>query len=79
MFYLEQTAPDLLKLYRSAPHEVEVRFDGRAIDRIRLDDDGWRHVVYPLQRMRSLPRRLEIVVTAGGNRAAVRRIRWGLP
>jgi hypothetical protein len=62
-----------------APHDVEVRFDGRPIDRIRLDDDGWRHVIYPLQRVRALPRRLEIVVVSGSDRAAVRRIRWGLP
>jgi hypothetical protein len=66
-----------------APHEVEVRFDGRAIDRVRLDDDGWRQVVYPLRRVRTLPRRLEIVVTAppaapGDRGVAVRRIRWGL-
>jgi O-antigen ligase len=70
-----------LELRRAGPtpHDIEVRFDGRPIDRIRLDDDGWRHLVYPLQRVRALPRRLEIVVVSGGDRAAVRRLRWGLP
>jgi hypothetical protein len=66
-----------------APHEVEVRFDGRAIDRVRLDNDGWRQMVYPLRRVRTLPRRLEIVVTAPSaapdeRGVAVRRIRWGI-
>jgi hypothetical protein len=55
-FELRRTGP--------TPQHVEIRFDGRLIDRIRLDDDGWRHAVYPLQRMRTLPRRLEIVVPA---------------
>ncbi|MEO5820320.1 MAG: hypothetical protein ABIT71_07410 [Vicinamibacteraceae bacterium] len=70
----------------AAPRDVEVRFDGRLIDRIHLDADGWRHVVYPLQRVRALPRRLEIVVLPGplatgpgdDRGAAVRRIRWGM-
>jgi hypothetical protein len=67
------------------PRDVEVRFDGRTIDRVRLVDGGWRHVVYPLDRVKRLPRRLEIVVLPGGDGAAsdrgvaVRRIRWGLP
>jgi hypothetical protein len=76
-------------LRRSGPttRDVEVRFDGRAIDRVRLDADGWRHLAYPLSRVRALPRRLEIVVlpgpagagTAADRGAAVRRIQWGLP
>ena len=69
----------------TAPCDVEVRFDGRTIDRVRLEDGGWRHVVYPLRRLKTLPRRLEIVVMPGGDvgandrGVAVRRIRWGLP
>ena len=69
----------------AAARDVEVRFDGRTIDRVRLEDGEWRHVVYPLRRVKTLPRRLEIVVLPGGDRAAggrgvaVRRIRWGLP
>jgi len=69
----------------AASPEVEVRFDDRPIDRVRLTDGDWRHVVYPLQRMKALPRRLEIVVLPSGDGApadrgvAVRRIRWGLP
>ena len=69
----------------AAPRDVEVRFDGRTIDRVRLADGEWRHVVYPLHRVKTLPRRLEIVVLPGGDGAAgdrgvaVRRIRWGLP
>ncbi|MET0428514.1 MAG: hypothetical protein ABW026_08430, partial [Microvirga sp.] len=69
----------------AAPREVEVRFDGRAIDRVRLEDGDWRHVVYPLRRVRALPRRLEIVVLPGPAGAAgestgvaIRRIRWGM-
>jgi hypothetical protein len=69
----------------AAPRDVEVRFDGRTIDRVRLVDGSWRHLVYPLDRVKTLPRRLEIVVLPGGDGAAgdrgvaVRRIRWGLP
>jgi len=72
----------------AAARDVEVRFDGRTIDRVRLADGEWRHVVYPLHRIKTLPRRLEIVVlpgadgvdgAAGDRRVAVRRIRWGLP
>jgi O-antigen ligase len=69
----------------TAPRDVEVRFDGRTIDRVRLEDGSWRHLVYPLDRVKTLPRRLEIVVLPGGGgaasdrRLAVRRIRWGLP
>ncbi len=69
----------------AAPREVEVWLDARLVDRIRLDDGDWRHAVYPLRRMRILPRRLDIVVrpvasdgTGGADRGvAVRRIRWG--
>jgi O-antigen ligase len=69
-----------------APREVEVWLDARLVDRLRLDDGNWRHAVYPLQRMRILPRRLDIVVrpvaSDRGGRAdagvAVRRIRWGM-
>ena len=68
------------------PEDVEVRFDGRLVDRIRLEDGAWRHVVYPLQRLRALPQRLEIAVVttpaglgdAPDRGAAVRRIRWGM-
>ncbi len=68
------------------PGDVEVRFDGRLVDRIRLEDDAWRRVVYPLQRMRTLPQRLEIAVVttpagpgdAPDRGAALRRIRWGM-
>jgi hypothetical protein len=69
----------------AAPRDVEVRFDGRTIDRVRLDDGQWRHVVYPLGRVKRLPRRLEIVVLPSRDGAPVdrgvevRRIRWGLP
>jgi len=69
----------------TAPRDVEVRFDGRSIDRVRLEDGDWRHLVYPLRRLKTLPRRLEIVVVPGADGAAgdrgvaVRRIRWGLP
>jgi hypothetical protein len=76
------------ELRRSAPaaREIEIRFDGRAVDRVSLEDDRWRRVVYPLRRMRALPRRLEIAVlpattdpgSAVDRGAAVRRIRWGL-
>jgi multisubunit Na+/H+ antiporter MnhF subunit len=70
-----------------AARDVEVRFDGRPIDRIRLDDERWRRLAYPLSRVRALPRRLEIVVLPGpadagaeaDRGAAVRRIQWGLP
>ena len=69
----------------ATPREVEVRFDGRAIDRVRLEDGDWRHVVYPLRRVRALPRRLEIVVLPGPAGAAeeqtgvaIRRIWWGM-
>jgi hypothetical protein len=66
---------------------VEVRFDGRLVDRVRLDADGWRRVVYPLQKVRTLPRRLELVAAPGaaGPAApadpgvAVRAMRWGDP
>jgi O-antigen ligase len=69
----------------TAPRDVEVRFDGRSIDRVRLEDGDWRHLVYPLRRLKTLPRRLEIVVVPGADGAAgdrgvaMRRIRWGLP
>jgi len=69
----------------AAPRDVEVRFDSRTIDRVRLDDGAWRHLVYPLRRLKTLPRRLEIVVLPDSGGAvsergvAVRRIRWGLP
>jgi hypothetical protein len=63
---------------------VEVRFDGRLVDSVRLDDDGWRRVAYPLQKVRTLPRRLELVVLSGPAGAgapdpgvAIRAIRWG--
>ena len=69
----------------AAPCDVEVWLDARLVDRIRLDDGDWRHAVYPLRRMRILPRRLDIVVRsvsgAGGSvdpGVAVRRIRWGM-
>jgi hypothetical protein len=66
---------------------VEVRFDGRLIDSVRLDADGWRRVAYPLQKVRALPRRLELLVAPGAGApgspadtgVAVRRIRWGDP
>jgi hypothetical protein len=75
-----------LRRWGSVPRDVEVRFDGRAVDRVRLGDDGWRRVLYPLSRVRTLPRRLEIVVLpessdardAADRGAAVRRIRWGM-
>jgi hypothetical protein len=69
----------------ATPLDIEVRFDGRTIDRVRLEDGDWRHAVYPLQRLKALPLRLEIVVLPGHEGAAaeqgvaVRRIRWGLP
>jgi len=69
----------------ATPLDIEVRFDGRTIDRVRLEDGDWRHAVYPLQRLKALPLRLEIVVLPGRDGAAaergvaVRRIRWGLP
>jgi hypothetical protein len=62
-----------------------VRFDGREIDRVRLEDGAWRHLVYPLRRLKTLPRRLEIVVLPAADGSAidrgvaVRQIRWGLP
>ena len=31
----------------AAPRDVEVRFDGRAIDRVRLEDGAWRHARLP--------------------------------
>lgn len=66
---------------------VEVRFDGRLVDSVRLDADGWRRVVYPLHKVRALPRRLELRVPPGAvapgapadQGVAVRRIRWGDP
>jgi hypothetical protein len=71
----------------AAARDVEVRFDGRPVDRVHLGDAGWRRVAYPLHRLRTLPRRLEIVVLPGpaevgaaaDRGAAVRRIRWGMP
>jgi hypothetical protein len=69
----------------AAARDVEVRFDGRTIDRVRLADGAWRHLVYPLRRLKTLPRRLEVVVLPGGDGVAVdrgvavRQIRWGLP
>jgi len=70
----------------AAPRDVEVWLDARLVDRIRLDDGNWRRALYPLHRLRILPRRLDIVVrplaSAGGGQAdpgvAVRRIRWGM-
>jgi O-antigen ligase len=64
---------------------VEIRFDGRLVDSVRLDAGEWRRVVYPLGKVRALPRRLELLAAPGGTpggRAAdpgvaVRRIRWG--
>jgi hypothetical protein len=66
---------------------VEIRFDGRLVDSVRLEDDGWRRVVYPLQKVRALPRRLELRIAPGAQvqdarvdrGVSVRRIRWGDP
>jgi O-antigen ligase len=70
-----------VKRRAAVPTTIEVRFDDRIIDRLTLVDDDWRRVVYPLQRVHTLPRRLVLVVTTGAPAAdaAVRRLRWGLP
>jgi hypothetical protein len=75
-FELRNPAPE--------PRTVEVRFDGRVVDQVRLGDGEWRRVSYPMRRVRTaLPRRLELAVAApaGGAAAigrgvAVRRLRW---
>ena len=65
------------------PRTLEVRFDGRVVDRVVLGDAEWRKVTYPMRRARSaLPRRLELAVVpppggaAIGRGVAVRRLRW---
>ena len=66
---------------------VELRFDGRLIDRLTLHDHAWRIVRYVMPRGRSQdPRRLELVVsppretgTASLRGVMIRRIDWGMP
>lgn len=75
-----------LELQRAAPtpQVVEVRFDGQVIDRIVLETRDWRRVVYPLNRMQTLPRRLELSASPAWQPPGeprdlgvrVRRIRW---
>jgi O-antigen ligase len=75
-FELQSLAP--------VPQVVEVRFDDRVIDRIVLETHDWRRVVYPLSRMQTLPRRLELSASPAWQPPGeprdlgvrVRRIRW---
>jgi hypothetical protein len=78
-FELQSLAP--------AGQVVEVRFDGQLIDRIVLEAHAWRSVVYPLTRMRTLPRRLELSASPAWQPPGeprdlgvrIRRIRWSAP
>jgi hypothetical protein len=74
-----------LRSLAPGPQVVEVRLDDRLVDRVQLGDHAWRHVEYPLGKLKDLPRRLQISVQPtwrepGGTRelgVGVRRIRWG--
>jgi hypothetical protein len=67
------------------PQLVEIRLDDRLVDRVRLETHAWRHVEYPLGKLRELPRRLHLAVqptwrAPGATRelgVGVRHIRWG--
>lgn len=75
-FELQSLAP--------TPQVVEVRFDDRVIDRIVLESHDWRRVEYPLSRMQTLPRRLELSASPAWQPPGaphdlgvrIRRIRW---
>lgn len=69
------------------PQTIELRFDGRPIDRLVLDAGAWRPVRYGAGSIWTLPRRVEVHVTPawqppGATRplgVMVRRIDWRLP
>ena len=63
----------------AAPRDVEVRFDGRPIDRVRLDGRRLAPCRLPAARIKTLPRRLEIVVLPGGDGARARSWCRGAP
>jgi hypothetical protein len=73
-----------LRSLAPGPQVVEVRLDDRLVDRVSLPDHAWRHVEYPLGKLRELPRRLQFSVQPtfrepGGTRelgVGVRRLRW---
>jgi len=73
-----------LRSLSPVPQVVEVRFDGRTVDRIVLETHDWRTVAYPLSRLHTLPRRLELSASppwqppgeARDLGVRVRRIRW---
>ena len=74
-----------LRSLAPGPQVVEIRLDDRLVDRVRLETHAWRHVEYPLAKLRELPRRLHLAVQPtwrepGSTRelgVGVRRIRWG--